>query len=389
MRDKIERNRNCKLVVNLLISLAVFLLMILLVPRFLVFFMPFIIGWIISCIANPPVVFLERKLKIRRKAGTVMVIICTIAAVTGLGYLFFSILFRQLSGFITDIPEMWNVVMQDLNSFGNTITQYFGNVQPNLEGVFDNIGELLGEAITNLPATLDFKSFAGMGSMVGSIASVIISIIMCMLSAYFFIADREWVGKFIERVVPESVTRKYDVFYGSLKQAVGGYFKAQFRIEIWMYLLILIGLFVLKVRYALIVALLIAFLDFLPFFGTGTVFVPWAIIKALSGDYIRMIGFLIIWGVGQFARQLIQPKIMGDSIGMEPIPTLFLLFIGYRLGGVGGMLVAVPIGIIVVNMNEAGFFDTPKYSLKILIANINRYRRLDEEDMRILEDKEK
>ena len=318
-----------------------------------------------------------------------MVIICTIAAVTGLGYLVFSILFRQLSGFITDIPEMWNVVMQDLNSFGNTITQYFGNVQPNLEGVFDNIGDLLGEAITNLPATLDFKSFAGMGSMVGSIASVIISIIMCMLSAYFFIADREWVGKFIERVVPESVTRKYDVFYGSLKQAVGGYFKAQFRIEIWMYLLILIGLFVLKVRYALIVALLIAFLDFLPFFGTGTVFVPWAIIKALSGDYIRMIGFLIIWGVGQFARQLIQPKIMGDSIGMEPIPTLFLLFIGYRLGGVGGMLVAVPIGIIVVNMNEAGFFDTPKYSLKILIANINRYRRLDEEDMRILEDKEK
>ena len=129
MRDKIERNRNCKPVVNLLISLAVFLLMILLVPRFLVFFMPFIIGWIISCIANPPVVFLERKLKIRRKAGTVMVIICTIAAVTGLGYLVFSILFRQLSGFITDIPEMWNVVMQDLNSFGNTITQYFGNVQ--------------------------------------------------------------------------------------------------------------------------------------------------------------------------------------------------------------------------------------------------------------------
>ena len=96
MRDKIERNRNCKPVVNLLISLAVFLLMILLVPRFLVFFMPFIIGWIISCIANPPVVFLERKLKIRRKAGTVMVIICTIAAVTGLGYLVFSILFRQL-----------------------------------------------------------------------------------------------------------------------------------------------------------------------------------------------------------------------------------------------------------------------------------------------------
>ena len=145
----------------------------------------------------------------------------------------------------------------------------------------------------------------------------------------------------------------------------------------------------LRVNYFALIALVIAFLDFLPFLGTGTVLVPWAVIKVLTGDYKMALWLLIIWGVGQFARQLIQPKIMGDSIGMEPIPTLFLLFIGYRLGGVGGMLVAVPIGIIVVNMNEAGFFDTPKYSLKILIANINRYRRLDEEDMRILEDKEK
>lgn len=73
---------------------------------------------------------------------------------------------------------------------------------------------------------------------------------------------------------------------------------------------------------------------------------------------------------------------MGDSIGMEPIPTLFLLFIGYKIAGVGGMLLAVPIGIIVVNMNEAGFFDTPKYSLKLLIKNINSFRRLDEEELR-------
>ena len=125
-----------------------------------------------------------------------------------------------------------------------------------------------------------------------------------------------------------------------------------------------------------------AFLDILPFFGTGIVLVPWAVVSVVGGNYIKALGFLVMWGVGQLFRQLIQPKIMGDSIGMEPIPTLFLLFIGYRIAGVGGMLLAVPIGIIVVNMNEAGFFDTPKYSIKLLIKNINSFRRLDEEELK-------
>ncbi len=386
MEEKREGTGNLKLIVNLIISLGILLLCIFLVPRLILFFMPFIIGGIISCIANPLVLFLEHKLKIRRKAGTVVVIVLTIAAVSGIGYLVVVTLFRQIAGFIAEVPDMWQTVMQDINRFGVFANRYIGNFAPKLNEAITNIGNTLGEAISSLPGKLDFESFEGMGSMVGSIANAIISLIMCMLSAYFFIADREWISRFMDKFIPESIKQKYEVLYQSMRQAVGGYFKAQFRIEIWMYLLILIGLTILKVRYAFLIALLIAFLDFLPFFGTGAVLVPWAIITALGGNYVRAVGFLAIWGVGQLVRQLIQPKIMGDSIGMEPIPTLFLLFVGYRLAGVGGMLVAVPVGIILVNMNEAGFFDTPKYSLKILVARLNRFRRLDDADMKALEE---
>ncbi len=382
MDGKKAKKENLKLIVNLLISLFILLLCIFLVPRLVMFFMPFVIGWLISCIANPPVVFLERKLKIRRKAGTVVVIIVVIAAITGMGYGLGVILWRQLSGFVQEIPEMWASVKQDFDDLGVLINQYIGVRSPKLADSLNNLGNTIGEMITNIPKSFDFSTFEGMGSMVGNIASVIISIIMCMLSAYFFIADREWVTKFADSVLPESITHKYEVFASSLKQAVGGYFKAQFRIEIWMYVLLLVGLTVMKVKYSIVIALLMAFLDFLPFFGTGIVLVPWAIVTMIGGNYLRAIGFLIIWGVGQLFRQLIQPKIMGDSIGMEPIPTLFLLFIGYRLAGVGGMLIAVPLGIIVVNMNEAGFFDTPKYSAKILLQNINNFRRLDADEIR-------
>lgn len=380
---------NLKLIVNILISLVILLLCIFLVPKLVLFFMPFVIGWLISCIANPLVVFLERKLKIRRKAGTVVVIVCVIAAVIGLGYGLGVVLWRQISGFVQEIPSMWEAVRQDFDAFGEWIDHYIGGKSPKLADTLNNLGNVISEMLTNLPKSLDFRTFEGMGSMVGNIASVLVSIIMCMLSAYFFIADREWLGSFLNKLLPETIIRKYDVFASSLKQAVGGYFKAQFRIEIWMYVLLLIGLTVLKVRYGLLIALLIAFLDFLPFFGTGIVLIPWAIVNVVGGSYLRALGFLIIWGSGQLFRQLIQPKIMGDSIGMEPIPTLFLLFIGYRLAGVGGMLVAVPIGIIVVNMNEAGFFDTPKQSVRILVTKINNFRKLSDEDLKLLEEDDK
>lgn len=389
LEGKSALKENIKLVVNILVSLTILLLCIFIAPKLILFFMPFLIGWIISCIANPLVVFLERKLNIRRKAGTVVVIVCVIAAVISAGYGLGTILWRQIYGFIEEAPLMWEVVIQDFDNLGILINQYIGGYSSKLADALNNLGNTIGDMIANLPKTLNISTFAGMGSMVENIASVIISIIMCILSAYFFIADREWCSKFMNRYMPKGIAHKYDIFVLSLKQAVGGYFKAQFRIEVWMYVLLLVGFTVLKVRYGLLIALLVAFLDILPFLGTGIVLLPWAIVTLLGGNYLRAVGFLFIWCAGQLFRQLIQPKIMGDSIGLEPIPTLFLLFIGYRLAGVGGMLVAVPIGIIVINMNEAGFFDTPKYSIRILVKNINNFRKLTKEDIMKLDEDDK
>ena len=117
--------------------------------------------------------------------------------------------------------------------------------------------------------------------------------------------------------------------------------------------------------------------------------IPWAVIEILSKDYKMAVGLLIIWCVGQLVRQMIQPKIVGDSIGVDAIPTLFLLFIGYKAAGVLGMILAVPIGIIVMNLYEEGVFDTTKQSIQILMAGFNKFRRIRPEDTAIVEAYEK
>ena len=376
-----QYQRNLKMITNLVIALMILLLFVFVVPKIIVFFMPFVIGWIISCIANPLVQILERKIKMKRKAGTVVVIIMVIGTIVGIGYLLISVLARQLQGFITSLPQMWENLERDIAGVWNLVDDTFRNMSPNGMETLQTAGNVIGETIQGIGSHTEVTASVG---VIGSIANGVISVIMCMLSSYFFIAERDYVFKLARRVIPASMYTRYGVVYKSMRQAVGGYFKAQFRIEIWIYLLIFIGLSLLQVDYAFLIAFVIAALDFLPFFGTSIVFVPWAILKVISGNYFMAIAFIVIWGVSQLVRQLIQPKFVSDSIGMPPIPTLFLLFIGYKVAGVIGMILAVPIGIILVNMYEAGLFDTPKLSLKILLINLNRYRKLDEVDLMIL-----
>ena len=149
-----------------------------------------------------------------------------------------------------------------------------------------------------------------------------------------------------------------------------------------MYLILVVGLAFFDVRYVLLVAFGIALLDLFPIFGTGTVLIPWAVIKLIGADYRMAIGLVALWGGGQLLRQIIQPKIVGDSLGLSPIPTLFLLFVGWKLGGVAGMIIAVPIGIIVRNLDRAGAFDLQKESVSILTKDIRAFRKYTDADRR-------
>ncbi|MDE6892619.1 MAG: sporulation integral membrane protein YtvI [Lachnospiraceae bacterium] len=370
-----------KVLVNLGIMLALLLTCIFIVPRFIVCFMPFIIGWVISLIASPFVRFFEKQLKIKRKAGAAFVIISVIALVILAGYLLGAKLVEETSNFVSELPEMWESTLEDFEDVGKTLEaagRYLPeSLQSAIEKVTANIEIWMGELFSDLSE----PTIEALGRFAMDLPSILIGIIMCLLSSYLFVAEKDYLPNLFAKVVPEAIIERWNMIKRGLRHAVGGYFKAQIKIEIWMYLLLGIGFTILQVRYAFIIAVGVAFLDFLPFFGTGTVLIPWAIIKFLSGDYTIVIGLLIIWGVGQLARQLIQPKIMGDSMGLSPIPTLILLFAGYKVGGVIGMIIAVPIGIIVLNMYEEGVFDTTINSLKILYASISNFRHLNDEDM--------
>ncbi len=197
---------------------------------------------------------------------------------------------------------------------------------------------------------------------------------MTFISAYFFIAERESVLLWAKGIAPDALVSRMTMVVDNFKYAVGGYFKAQLKIMVVVYVLLLAGFLILKVHFAFLLALLIAFLDFLPFFGTGTALLPWAVYKFMMGNYKLVVGLLVIYGITQLVRQLIQPKLVGDSMGLNPLVTLILLYAGYKTGGVLAMIFAVPVGMIAINLYKAGAFDYILDDVRILAEGIMSLR---------------
>lgn len=376
--------RYLKVLLNLLLALAALLLCIFALPRLLLFFMPFLVGWIIAAIANPLVRFFEEKLRIKRKAGSAVVIVTVIALVILAGYLLISRLVTAGIGFVELLPQLWNNLEADFKEIGQNLNVLYDGLPEDVKDSIVNLGQEMDGLVARTVSRLGTPTVNAVGNLAKNIPNMLINAIMCILSSYFFVAEKEAISSACQRCLPPQVYDKWRIVTKSLKDAVGGYFLAQLKIELWLYLLMLIGFLLLRIPFAPLIAFVIAVVDFLPFFGAGAIMLPWALLKFLSADYQLAVWLLVIWGAGQLLRQIIQPKIVGDSVGVAPLPTLILLFIGYKCAGVIGMILAVPLGIIIINMNQAGVFDRIKLSVRILVAGVARFCEYGEDDMEVL-----
>ncbi len=366
-----------KAVINIFIAALWILFFIFVVPRVLIFFMPFVIGWVVAMIVSPVVKILEKRLKIVRKAGSAFVIILVLGVVGFIGYFVVAKLAEEGAGFLHSLPALYKSMEKDLQEISVNMENFFErlplSLQQGIQRMEDSLDRLLGSFIEQLGAS---TVTSAAGSVAKNLPTIVMGVIMALLSSYLFVAEKNEINEKIKAFLPSSFLHKWNIVWTSLTQAVGGYFKAQLKIMVVVFLILAIGFGALKVNYSLLIAFLTALLDFLPFFGTGAVIAPWAVFKFMSRDYGTAFGLLVLWGISQFVRQLIQPKLVGDSVGMRPFPTLFLLYVGFRIRGVVGMIIAIPIGMITYNLYKAGLFDETKKSINLLVGGINRFRKL-------------
>lgn len=367
--------RCLRMLLNIVLPATGFCLFVWLLPRCLRFFMPFVIGWLVATLANPLVKLFERKLRLLRRHGSMLILLGALGAVIGIFYLAFLALYRELSSFVMDAPtlleSMRAEVIQALENGEKLLSYVPSGLRESLLALAGNVNGMLGELFSQ--AALPTVEIAG--TVARSLPNILVNTVVFIVASYLFLADYDHICLWLKKYLPSSVTRCLFYIKRDAKGLIGGYFLAQFRIMFIVALILFVGFLILHVRYGLLCAALIALLDFLPVFGTGTVLFPWAAVKLFTGEYAYAAALLLLYVTTQVVRQMIQPKIVGDSMGLPPLLTLFLLYLGFKLRGLAGMIFAVPVGIVLINFYKYGMFDSMLQNIKMLVREVEAFRK--------------
>ena len=376
MRGEGRKELHKRILVNLLLSITVLLVVIFIVPKLIGFFMPLIIAWIIASIANPMVVFLENRIKIMRKHGSVLVIVFVILLIGAFFYLILHLTVLQVSSMIMDLPELYEQTIDKLQSSLGQLHEKFTFIPGNPQQFLGKNQDKVNDILLSIVDSLKIDSISAVGNFASSVIDIFVIAVLTLMLSYFFVTKREQIKKTVSGCIPSGLKQFWNMAMDTCLRALAGYLKACFQIMIVVFIILFI-IFggILHVQYASLLALLTAFLDFLPFLGTGIIITPWAIYCAITGEYFTVVVLIITYVICLLVHRLLEPKLVGDSVGMSPFATLVSMFIGYRLIGMLGLIVGIPVGMIVIAFKEQGVFDSYIRGIRILAEDINEYRK--------------
>lgn len=377
MEDRKDLHR--RILVNLGVALAGVLFLIFVVPQLVCFLMPLIVAWIVAMIANPIIRFLEKRIKIMRKHGSALVIILVLAALIAAFYGLAVLVASQFSSWVTELPEVYDSVTQNLQHLFRLLHQKYNIIPADVKLAFDQRENMLDsyiqKAIDGLLKMVKSGSLSKVSSLASSLMDFLVYAILTILASYFMTVEKDHFTKLLQEKTPAGVQRIWDKIKKIFIRAIGGYFKAHFQIMIVIFFITVIPFAFMGISYSGLLAVVIAIVDFLPFFGAGTVLVPWAVYRLVTGSYTYAAILFVIYVVVLIVRQALEPKLIGDNIGTSPFETLVFMLVGYRLAGMLGLIVGIPVGMILVECYREGMFDDYIRGIKILARDINEYRK--------------
>jgi len=333
--------------------------------------MPIVIGYVISLLANPIVRFLEEKVKLVRKHGSALVIVFVIAVVSliiyGIGYLLIS----QINNIITDLPQLFGMIERRVNEIGHKLSGIFNSMPYSVRNYIFAVGENVGG--NNILGNI--ASFGAAKTTIVNVTNMLLYFIFTIMSAYYFTAERDKIMCRVRLLLPGHMMFTFKKVMQNFYSIIGDYIKVQLKIMIILIGILYIGLKVFNIKYAFILAFVIGVLDILPLLGVGCVLIPWAIGALILNEIVLGVELIILYIICVSIREIAEPKMFSKRIGISAFATFFLLYIGLKLGGLIGVIISIPVGIISINLYKAGAFDMLIENTKYIYNEIGRARR--------------
>ncbi len=309
---------------------------------------PFIIALIVSASVQPLASRLSKRLRMKKSVLSVilalLIYLLLAAALVGILIALISALIswaESMPAFFAENLSPWLAEQGDkLLAF---ISRYAPEVTPTVDELLPDAFGTVGSSVINLSGKI-----VSWASSVGSrLPGILLATVICVISTAFLSGDFEHVtGSVLSRLPAkgQSIVKRTRE---ALRTVIGRYAKSYFLIFFITFCELCIGLLIVGIKQAPLIALIIAVFDILPIVGSGMVLLPWTVITFIQGSFVRGLGLAIIYIIVIVARQIFEPRIVGRQVGLHPLLTLLCMWVGLKLAGGVGMF-AFPITLLII-----------------------------------------
>lgn len=330
--------------------LAVFFTIWLSVQFLLPLFAPFVVGTLLALAAEPMVGFLHKQLRIPRAVSAGIGVSMAFCFLAMLLLLLCAFLVRELTLLAGVLPDMEETARSGITLARNWLLEVSARTPQSIRPVLqENITSLFSDGASWLERLL--KYLLGLaGNLLSHIPDSALGLGTAVISGYMISAKLPKIRKWCLRRIPRERLRSVLAAAKRMKTAVFGWLAAQCKLMGMTCILLLLGFVLLRIPYAPLWALGVSLVDAFPVLGTGTVLIPWALICLLQEDIPRAIGIAGIYIVVSLSRSMLEPRLLGRHLGLDPLATLIAIYIGYQLWGIPGMILAPLLAVTAIQI---------------------------------------
>lgn len=319
--------------------------------------LPFLLGFLLAAAAEPGVRLLHRKLPRHRTLCSFLGVTGTLTLLSALGVLLVSLLIKELGRLAGILPDLEQTARRGLAALENWMLGLAMSAPEGIRsllsrsilGLFDSGNDLYSRAISQLPTIAT--------GFLSHVPDSFLALGTGLLSAYLFSARMPVLRTWFRQRLPKNLKSRWLPAMQHLKEAVLGWLQAQLKLSGMTFFLLLTGLLLLQVSFAPVWALLIALVDAVPMLGTGLVLVPWSLILFLEGNSVQALGMLGLFAAATLTRSMLEPRLLGKELGLDPLVTLAAMYLGYQLFGIIGLLLSPVLAVTAVQLLKSAPYE--------------------------------
>lgn len=343
-------------IVNILYIVTVAAVIYFIVKYLLQWTLPFFLGFLIVLILQPITNAIAKKTAIRNKTARCFVITGFYLVVALFLWLISLLVMEQLSNFISTLPSLYSsAILPLLEDFSDWVIDLVSMLSPDIASTVSQSFDTAIKEISTVIAQFSAGIISSLTSGASRIPMFLITLLFTIMCSIFISLNFPKVTEFLMKQLPPKGRDIVGELRRFLSRKISKVGKAYFLIMCITFAELSLGLSILRVEYAFMVAGIIALLDILPFIGSGLILIPWALISLFTGDMHMGVGLFVLYAVITVIRNIIEPKIVGEQIGLHPLVTLTAMYAGLRIFGFIGFILAPITVLFLIHLNQTGY----------------------------------